>query len=107
METIKTKARRGLPVLDSNGFLKDPDVWTPQVAQMLANEDGTGLLTERHWCIINYIREYYFQNNMAPMLRRVCRQYDIRLKELYELFPGGAAKAACKIAGLPNSYGCQ
>lgn len=92
--------------VDGDGFLKNPEVWTKEVAQQLASDDGTGELNEKHWVIINYIREYYKETEMAPMVRKLCQTSGLRLKELYEIFPMGPAKGACKIAGLPKPDGC-
>ena len=30
----------------------------------------------------------------------------LRLKEIYELFPLGPARGACRVAGLPKPDGC-
>lgn len=92
--------------VDGDGFLKEPESWNEEVAQQLANEDGTGELTVKHWLIIEYIREYYSEYEMAPMVRKLCQHSGLRLKELYEIFPMGPAKGACKIAGLPKPDGC-
>ncbi len=92
--------------VDGDGFLKNPEVWSEGVAQELANGDGTGQLTEKHWAVINYIRDYYQETEMAPMVRKLCQNAGLRLKELYEIFPMGPAKGACKIAGLPKPDGC-
>jgi len=92
--------------VDGDGFLKQPEIWNEEVAQQLANDDGTGELTEKHWKVIHYIREYYQENEMAPMVRKLCQNSGLRLKELYEIFPLGPAKGACKIAGLPKPDGC-
>ena len=92
--------------VDGDGFLKYPEIWNEEVARQLANEDGTGELSEKHWAVIHYIREYYSENEMAPMVRKLCQNSGVRLKELYEMFPLGPAKGACKIAGLPKPDGC-
>ena len=92
--------------VDGDGFLKDPEVWNREVARQLAIEDGTGELTDKHWEVIDYIRQYYSENEMAPMVRKLCQNAGVRLKELYEMFPLGPAKGACKIAGLPKPDGC-
>ncbi len=92
--------------VDGDGFLVDPTVWTEEIASILAKEDGTGDLSDNHWKVINYIREYYTENSMAPMVRKLCKASGLKLKEIYELFPKGPAKGACKIAGLPKPDGC-
>ncbi len=92
--------------VDGDGFLQHPEVWNQEVAQLLARHDGTGPLSEKHWAVINFIRQYWLENNMAPMIRKVCQTTGLRLREIYELFPLGPAKGACKIAGLPKPDGC-
>lgn len=92
--------------VDGDGFLTQPEIWDEETAKLLAKADGTGELNEKHWAIINYIREYWKENDMAPMIRKMCQSTNLRLKEIYELFPMGPAKGACKIAGLPKPDGC-
>ncbi|MFH1004182.1 MAG: TusE/DsrC/DsvC family sulfur relay protein [Bacteroidota bacterium] len=92
--------------IDGDGFLVSPDVWDEETAKLFAKADGIGELNEKHWAIINYIREYWKEHNMAPMIRKMCQTTNLRLSEIYELFPMGPAKGACKIAGLPKPDGC-
>jgi len=106
METVNTEIESFNLEVDGDGFLKDPGVWNENIAQFLAKRDGTGKLSDKHWAVIYYIREYFNENDMAPMVRKVCQNSGLRLKELYEIFPMGPAKGACKIAGLPKPDGC-
>ena len=76
------------------------------VAADLAKTEGVDELTETHWKLVNYLREYYLEYNMAPMIRKLCKQTNLSLKEVYDLFPSGPAKGACKVAGLPKPTGC-
>jgi tRNA 2-thiouridine synthesizing protein E len=92
--------------VDGDGFLKQPDLWDEEVACLFAKNDGTGELNEKHWAIINFIRKNWEETDMAPMIRKICQHTGIRLREIYELFPMGPAKGACKIAGLPKPDGC-
>jgi len=69
-------------------------------------EEEIEKLTDEHWAVINYIRQYYLENNIAPMVRKVCKNTGLSLKKIFELFPSGPAKGACKIAGLPKPDGC-
>ena len=69
-------------------------------------EEGLENLTEDHWSVINYIREYFLEKKLAPMVRRVCKHTGFSLKHIFELFPSGPAKGACKLAGLPKPDGC-
>ena len=92
--------------VDGDGFLQDPELWNEETAQLLAKYDGTGTLNEKHWAVIQYIRNYWKEHDMAPMVRKLCQNSGLKLREVYELFPLGPAKGACKIAGLPKPDGC-
>lgn len=92
--------------LDEDGFVMDPDLWNEDVARAFAAGEGVNDLTEEHWKVIRYIRNYYNQFQIAPMVRKMCKETSITLKSMYELFPTGPAKGACKLAGLPKPTGC-
>jgi dissimilatory sulfite reductase related protein len=92
--------------VDEDGFIADPSQWNDEVAKSLAVTEGVQDLTEAHWKIVNYIRDYFLKNNIAPMVRKVCKDTGVPLKGIYELFPSGPAKGACKVAGLPKPTGC-
>ncbi|MFA9454104.1 MAG: TusE/DsrC/DsvC family sulfur relay protein [Candidatus Aminicenantaceae bacterium] len=93
--------------LNDDGFLNDPNEWDEEVARALAKaEEGLDVLTEEHWNVIKYIRGYYEEKEMAPMVRKVCKNSGYSLKHIFELFPSGPAKGACKLAGLPKPDGC-
>ncbi|GFN23243.1 MAG: TusE/DsrC/DsvC family sulfur relay protein [Thermoanaerobacteraceae bacterium] len=92
--------------VDEDGFIQDPDKWNEAVAKALAETEGVTELTEDHWKVINYLRQYYLQFGIAPMIRKLCKETGFTLKQIYDLFPSGPAKGACKIAGLPKPTGC-
>jgi len=93
--------------VNEEGFLAHPEEWNREVAQFFAlKEEGIENLTEDHWAVVNYIREFYLENQIAPMVRKVCQTTGFKLKYIYELFPSGPAKGAAKIAGLPKPDGC-
>ena len=97
----------GLTVdLDEDGFLQDPTCWNEALAAAISKQEDVEALTEDHWKVINYLRDYYKQFGIAPMIRKLCKDTGFQLKEIYELFPSGPAKGACKIAGLPKPTGC-
>jgi len=87
---------------DEDGFIQEPERWSDIVAKAMAQADGVGELTEDHWKVMNYIREYYLENGLAPMVRKVCKASGLKLKEIYGLFPGGPAKGACRWAHGPG-----
>ena len=93
--------------VNEEGFLSRPEEWDEAIAALIAKkEEGIENLTEDHWAIINYIRDYYLEKNLAPMVRKVCKNTGFQLRYIYELFPSGPAKGACKVAGLPKPDGC-
>ena len=92
--------------VDENGFIQEPEKWDVEMAEELAAMDHIPQLTEPHWKVINYIRDYYHQFDIAPMVRKLCKETGFTLRQIYELFPSGPAKGACKIAGLPKPDGC-
>lgn len=91
--------------LDEDGFLVDSDDWSEDLAMAFARADNI-VLTEDHWKVIRYLRDYYSEHQVAPMIRKLCKETGCSLKYIYELFPSGPAKGACKLAGLPKPAGC-
>ncbi len=93
--------------LNEEGFLVHPEDWTEAVALALAKaEEGLAELTAEHWAVVKFIREYYLDKNLAPMVRKMCQATGFPLMKIYDLFPSGPAKGACKVAGLPKPDGC-
>ena len=92
--------------VDEDGFMQEPDKWNEDVAKALATTEGVDDLTEEHWKLVNYLREYYLKYGIAPMIRKLCKETGFTLKKVYELFPSGPAKGACKVAGLSKPTGC-
>ena len=93
--------------LNEEGFMMNPEEWNEDIALALAkSQEGIDSLTAEHWSAIRYIREYYEEKKMAPMVRKVCKNSGLSLTRIFELFPSGPAKGACKLAGLPKPDGC-
>ena len=92
--------------IDEDGFIQDPEIWNDAVASDLAKTESVSEMTEEHWKIVKYIRDYYLKFQIAPMVRKLCKETQCDLKHMYELFPSGPAKGACKVAGLPKPTGC-
>jgi tRNA 2-thiouridine synthesizing protein E len=92
--------------LDEDGFLVTLDQWNEDVARYLAKEEGVEELNEYHWKLINYLKGYFAEYGIAPMVRKMTKESGYSLKEIYDLFPSGPAKGACKVAGLPKPTGC-
>ena len=91
---------------DEDGFMAEPEKWNEAVAAAIATTEGVEGLTEEHWKVVNYLRDYYLKFGVAPMIRKLCKETGFKLNKIYELFPSGPAKGACKVAGLPKPTGC-
>ena len=92
--------------VDEDGFMQEPDQWNEEVAGALASTEGVDALTDEHWKVVTYLRDYYAEFGIAPMIRKLCKETGFPLKKIYELFPSGPAKGACKVAGLAKPTGC-
>jgi tRNA 2-thiouridine synthesizing protein E len=95
-----------LPALDDEGYLIDPDDWNETVAAALARKEGIEL-TDEHWQVLRYMRRYLDEHQLIPDARFVIwfLEKEVGLGEaarqrLFELFPYGYVKQACKIAGM-------
>ena len=104
MATIEIEGK--ILQVDGDGFLIEPEAWNENVAKLIAENDGITEMNEKHWAIIKIIRDNWEEKGMAPMVRSICQETGIKLREIYELFPLGPARGACRIAGLPKPDGC-
>ena len=97
---------------DEEGYLSNRTDWSEEVAKEMAKADNCDL-SQNHWEVLNFLREYYEEYQIAPAVRVLTKAIGKKLgpdkgnsKYLYELFPYGPAKQACKYAGLPKPTGC-
>ena len=97
---------------EEEGYLANLSDWSSDVAQYMAELDDCDL-GDNHWEVIKFLREYYEEYQIAPAVRVLTKAIGKKLgkdkgnsKYLYELFPYGPAKQACKYAGLPKPTGC-
>ena len=92
---------------DEEGYLLRPEDWHRELALELAREEGLDL-NEEHWITINFMREYQAGHGITPDIRHVAKHLSRHLgcdkkvakKRIFELFPYGYVKQACKIAGM-------
>lgn len=99
--------------LDENGYLVKLEDWSEDVAKMLAEGEEIEM-TEQHWDIVKFLRNYYNEYQIAPavkvLTKAIATEKNMDKKDasefLYGLFPKGPALQACKIAGLPKPTGC-
>ena len=97
---------------DEEGYLVNLSEWSEEVGQELAKGENIEM-TPNHWEVVNFLRDYYNEFQIAPAVRVLTKAIGKKLgpekgnsQYLYELFPYGPAKQACKIAGLPKPTGC-
>lgn len=98
--------------VDEDGYMTDLEAWNKDIAVFMSKGDGLEL-ADPHWEIINFLREYYQKYQIAPMIKILVKEVGKVMgpekgntKYLYELFPDGPAKQACRYAGLPKPTGC-
>ena len=98
-----------LPDIDEEEYLIDPNVWNQEIAREFAFQESIEL-THDHWDAIDFMREYYAEHQVAPDVRHVTKHLAERLgldsrNKIFELFPYGYVKQACKIAGMKRPRG--
>ena len=97
---------------DEEGYITNLSEWSKELADVIAEAEGIEM-TDEHWAVVNFLREYYDEYQIAPAVRVLIKAIKKSMgpevgnnKYMYELFPYGPAKQACKIAGLPKPTGC-
>jgi len=97
---------------DEEGYLVDLSAWNKELAELIAQDENIEM-NDDAWEVVNFLRNYYEEYQIAPAVRVLTKAVKKSLgpekgnsKYLYELFPYGPAKQACKIAGLPKPTGC-
>lgn len=102
-----------MPARNNEGFLENASDWSPEIAIIIAADDGIEL-NENHWEIIEFLRGFYKEHELSPPSNRLfVKSVKEALGEdrgnsiyLMQLFPGTPAKTACRIAGLPRPTNC-
>lgn len=97
------------PETDAEGYLVNPEDWSQETAEELAQRENIQL-TEDHWDVLNFMRQFYEEHQIAADARYVIKHLTDRLgksarNRLFELFPYGYVQQACKIAGMKRPRG--
>jgi sulfur relay protein, tusE/dsrC/dsvC family len=97
---------------DPLGYLLDVNQWNQDVALAIAEKENLQL-TEAHWEVIHFMRDFYKEYKTSPAIRMLVKAMAQKLGEdkgnsryLQRLFPDGPAKQATKLAGLPKPAKC-
>lgn len=105
MATIEHKGKAF--TVDEDGFLtKGMEEWNEEWVDYVKTIEGIDELTDEHRKIVEILQDYFKKNGIAPMVRILSKTTGYPLKRIYELFPSGPGKGACKMAGLPKPTGC-
>jgi len=98
--------------VDEEGFLVNLGDWTKEIAEQMAKDDDI-ILAEEHWQVIDFLRDYFEEYQIAPAVRVLTKAIGKKFgkekgnsKYLYSLFPYGPGKQGCRFAGLPKPTGC-
>ncbi|MFC1550051.1 TusE/DsrC/DsvC family sulfur relay protein [Candidatus Neomarinimicrobiota bacterium] len=104
---MSSKEIAGITVeLDSDGYMADYKDWNVEIAKAIAIEEGITELNDRHFIVIDFMRKEFEEKGTGPSIRKLNKESGVPTKELYQLFPGGPAKKAARIAGIPKPHGC-
>jgi tRNA 2-thiouridine synthesizing protein E len=94
---------------DKNGYLVNAEDWSRDLAEAMARQDGLAL-TQKHWDLIEFLREEFFNNNgNQPNTRNIVKAMSekwgqsLQQKDVYDLFPKDPSKQGGRISGLPES----
>ena len=97
---------------DKAGYLLNVADWQHDLAPILASQEQIEL-TDAHWEVVYFVREFYLQFNTSPAVRALVKAMEKKFgpekgnsRYLFRLFPKGPAKQATKIAGLPKPAKC-
>ena len=87
-------------LFDEDGFILEPTHWNRDLATHIADFDGVGLLTDKHWQIIEHLRAHVLKFGGVPAMRRICRANGVSRDEMHDLF--GGCRQIWRLAGLAN-----
>lgn len=94
-------------MLDEDCFLQNPEIWDEKIAEWMAkNLEGVQQMTDRHWKVVRYLRQYWETYGVCPPIKMLLKETGETLESIYDLFPDGPAHGACKVAGAPKPTGC-
>ncbi|HEB55891.1 MAG TPA: TusE/DsrC/DsvC family sulfur relay protein [Gammaproteobacteria bacterium] len=104
---------KGQPItVHHSGNLVNLEDWDEELAEHMAQQEGIEL-TDAHWVVLRYLRKFYFQYGITPMVKMLIKHMGEELgtevsnrDSLYRLFPDGPSRQGSRIAGLPTPQGC-
>jgi tRNA 2-thiouridine synthesizing protein E len=104
---VKTIEYKGATYpVDEEGFLLEADLWDSNWVDLIRVQEDIDEMTEDHHEVLKLLRAYHQEQGAPPRVRDMTTVTGFKLKYIYELFPSGPGKGACKMAGLPKPEGC-
>lgn len=109
----KTLVVEGREVLtDAEGYIQNLDEWDEAFARALAEDEGLEL-TDEHWDVIHFIRDFYYEHNIQPQVRTMIKHFRQKWgpergnnRYLHDIFPrGGPQKQGNRLAGIRKTKG--
>ena len=94
------------PDFDEDGFLKRVSGWTREMAEELAEKNNIGPLTDEHWRVIEFVKDYYEAYGTGPPVVKIGKTTGMSAGRICDLFPCGVVRGAYRLAGLPRPAGC-
>lgn len=100
--------------IDEQGFLVDPEEWSEAFAEKIARDQDVKL-TDTHWRVLRFMRDFLAEHGVAPDARFVfrflddlepseaevgTRSGDRGRARFFDLFPYGYVGQACRMAGM-------
>lgn len=97
---------------DSEGYIQDMNEWSEEFAYALAREESLEL-TDEHWQVIRYIRDYYEEHQVQAQVRTMIKHFAREWgpergnnRYLHDIFPmGGPQKQGNRLAGIRRTRG--
>ena len=98
--------------LNVEGYIQDLDDWSEDFVRAMAEKEELEL-TDEHWEIIRYLREYHDEHQVQCPVRDMIKHFTVVWDEerggnhyLHELFPkGGPQKQGNRLAGIRKTKG--
>ncbi len=103
---VKAESKPAEPDFDEDGFLKKISAWNRSMAEELAKKNDIGPLTDEHWKVIEFVKDYYENYGTGPPVVKIGKTTGMSAGEICELFPCGVVRGAFRLAGLPRPPGC-
>jgi len=103
---VDAEATHAEPNFDEDGFLKTVSTWSRAMAEELAEKNDIGPLTDEHWKVIEYVKNYYETYGTGPAVVKIGKNTGMSSQTICDLFPCGVVRGAYRLAGLPRPSGC-